>query len=63
MARQQRNDLEILYPESKGGPAPTQMNDTWFDYLRGLGCTGSLDDMKKQFWEGPPAAVFRNPQF
>ena len=51
MTVQSRNDLELIYPESKAGPAPTQMNDTWFAWLRSLGHTGTLDDMKKQFWD------------
>ena len=49
MAGLQRNDLEYEWLVNKG-MALAQLNDMWLEYLTGLGYTGSLDDMKHDYW-------------
>ena len=62
----QRNDDEYQWLLDAGA-APAQLNDMWFEYLRGLGYVGALDDMKKKFWEDqnvtPPVSnnLYPNP--
>ena len=54
----QRNDDEYQWLLDQGMP-PLQLNDMWFRFLRSLGYTGALDDMKREWWLGggivPPA--------
>jgi hypothetical protein len=46
----QRNDAEYQWLIDQGATS-RELNDMWFEVLRGLGYTGALDDMKKQFWD------------
>ena len=45
----QRNDLEYQWLLDQGAE-PAQLNDMWFRFLRSLGYTGALDDMKHDWW-------------
>ena len=54
----QRNDDEYQWLLDNGAP-PLQINDMWFYLLRLWGYTGSLDDMKHDYWAAggtPPIA-------
>lgn len=45
----QLNDAEREFLLVQGA-APAQINDMWFEMLRGLGLTGALSDMQLEFW-------------
>ena len=43
-------DLELLWLKSKG-VSGTNRSDLWFNYLRSLGYTGNVEDMKLNFYQ------------
>lgn len=44
-------DRERSFLEQQGVSTPGQINDGWFEYLRGQGFLGSLMDMLFQYWD------------
>lgn len=48
------SDLRYAYFTAKVGPStpPESINDLESDYYKALGGTGTLDDMREQFWSG-----------
>ena len=46
----QVNDAWHAMLKSRGAIEPFHRGDAWFKLLRGLGHTGTIEDMELQFW-------------